>query len=497
MGSSTGSGPRRRRERGSAEGPGWSEPVAGWADASDRSPYDPRSRASDVPGEDTDPLDALKQDTPYHRPYVSQGAEAADGAVASGDGTYGGAGWENAYLTRRIEDGADAHQGATPATGDLLAGGYGDTASAAPDHVDPYGGHETRHLTDPGYAGPDYGPSTGEMAAVGYGPGTGGSAGDYGGNETQRLADADYGPSTGMIAPVTFARDGDGPERAGGHETLRLPGEHGDADYGPSTGMIAPVAYDRDADGPANRTQLIGTGAPVGPAGGDAEAGARRTGEEGPERRGFLGSGWRGGPEPDEEEEPRGRRRGGLIAAAVAVVLVAVAGFWFLGGDDTPDCAAGDVRCVSKANSSTPSAAPSGTAESDEPAEDDEPAAGEEDPGAEETAEPTPTATTPPATAGPRTPARPSATPRENRTARTKPSESSVSEDLPTDEPSTSSTEEEESLTGDGTNDRSRSTSEPTRPRVEPSPPEQPIEEEPPQDEDRGGGGWFDWLRPR
>ena len=515
MGSSTGSGPRRRRERGSAEQPAWGDLTGGWADASDqRSPYDPRSRASDVPGEDTGPLETLGQEASYNRSYMTNGQgegvdlDGPDRAVASGDDPYSGAGWENAYLTGHPEEGsADrTHHGAAPATGDVLASGYRGDASATPDHVDAYGGHETRHLPDPGYGDADYGPSTGAIAPVGYDdPDSRGDHADrYGDRDAQGpsdpgYGDVDYGPSTGAIAPVNYGSDDPNAPAGGdryGDRDAQGPSDPADPDYaGVSTGAFAPIAQPSDGDGADGRTQMIDTDGVAG----DADAGqAGRTGEDGEASRGFLGSGWRNGPDPEDEAEPAGRRgKGRLIAAAAAVVLVVIAGFFVFGGGDDPDCAAGDTRCMSQAkNTTSPTADPAAEEPDDAAAEEDElgdELETEEEPEAEETAEPTPTATQPQATTNPRPPARPNNPQREeqDRPSQDRPSESSVRQNVPRSEkPSTSATEDEEELAGDssGTRSGNNSSNDPTPTRRDPSP-DQSI---PNEIVDDSPCGWFD-----
>ncbi|MBO4274610.1 hypothetical protein [Microbispora triticiradicis] len=91
------------------------------------------------------------------------------------------------------------------------------------------------------------------------------------------------------------------------------------------------------------------------------------------EPRGFLGSGWRSAPDPEDSEDAYGNeedsRRGGMLLRAGLIGVGVVAAIWALalwvGSPAEPPCSAGAAGCAAGAPATSPTPAPDGASGDD------------------------------------------------------------------------------------------------------------------------------------
>ncbi len=129
----------------------------------------------------------------------------------------------------------------------------------------------------------------------------------------------------------------------------------------------------------------------------------------GSEPRGFLGSGWRSAPDPeDSEEDAYGNeeesRRGGMLLRAGLIGVGVVAAIWALalwvGSPADPPCSAGGAGCAAGAPATSPTPAPDSASGDDAALAEPGPGDGDPSSGGPTTA-PTTAPTPGPATAAP------------------------------------------------------------------------------------------------
>ncbi|MEV7808858.1 hypothetical protein AB0O28_38500 [Microbispora sp. NPDC088329] len=294
----------------------------------------------------------------------------------------------------------------------------------------------------------------------------------------------------------------------------QTPADHADQDdY--TAGRTARLRSDDLAsdEGPVSEGRLASDGALM------SEGGLVSDGDTDP--RGFLGSGWRNTPDPEEDED-EGSRRGGLLLRTGLIAVGVLGAIWALalwvGQPSGADCAEADCAAgakpavtapVSPAADGDTATGESGDAPTDVPTDvptgpsDDVPSQAPSDaPSDAPRAEPTRTR---PATSGTSAPAAPSHAPRSHAQnpgsgndtaddaadgAASRPSRSRVSVDTP----ERSSGDERADGRTSGTDRAGSEEQAATAPTSEPATEQPTTAPAPAQDSSRRGGGLFGWL---